>query len=420
MKPVAVVLCLVVAVTTASAGPQVGEHTGTARGARTPRVREVRFTGNLAFDPEALKKILKEGAIEADLARLRSFYFSQGYFDARLGVASVTVDRDGDAILTLDVHAGPKYLVRHIEIDGINDGGGATAIDSSGEFPVDRLCARLLDARRIAESEGRLDFAVELEISHTNGAALPATGNGWVDVTFRVRQGSAYTVGRIDFSGHHRINESTLRRALSLQERALFDVRKLRASLARLNRSGLFEPLTLRAVEIRTKPDTLTADLTIAMRERAGRSWSLSGPLGPSAFGLLEATISSRLPPWGRGIFEASTYYLAFSVTGFSNPLLRLLPIRVAPSPRALFVLERPYLPGQALLSGFALSPQLSMPRLLAGYGLTHLDRTVQAALIADVPDEETSFGICNPPARPHQRLRRGAAIAAGLMLGAP
>jgi hypothetical protein len=225
---------------------------------------------------------------------------------------------------------------------------------------------------------------------------------------------------------------------MALQERGLFDVGKLRASLARLNRSGLFEPLTPGDVEIRRKPDALTADLTVAIRERPGRRWSLAGPLGPSPFGLLEATISSRLPPWGRGVFEASTYYLTFSVTGISNPLIRLLPIPARPSPPALLVLERPYLPGQALLSGFALSPQLSAPRLLAGYGLTHLDRVAQAALIREPPDssgllipisgrhtsgvvggsEEASFLMCNPVARSHQRLRRGAALAAGLVLG--
>jgi len=226
---------------------------------------------------------------------------------------------------------------------------------------------------------------------------------------------------------------------MTLQERSPFDLGKLRASLERLNRSGLLEPLTPANVEIRRSPDTLTADLTLAIGERPGRRWSLAGPLGPSAIGLLEATISSRLPPWGRGVFEASTYYLTFSVMGFSNPLIRLLPIPVQPSPPALLVLERPYLPGQALSSGFALSPHLSARRLLAGYGLTHFDRVTQAALIGGPPDssdllipisgrhtsgvgdgsEEASFVICNRPARSHQRLRRGAAVAAGLVIGA-
>jgi outer membrane protein assembly factor BamA len=313
MKPASVVLCLLVSVVTASAGPQVGEDTGKHRAAHTPRVREVRFAGDLAFEPDALKKVLQElesrrvipgvwtrrplyetRAVEADLMWLRSFYFSQGYFDARVGVASATFDRD-DAILTLEVRSGPKYLVRHVEIDGVDDERGATVTKSSGEFPIDALCTCLFDARRIAESQGRLDFAVELEIPHA--LALPPTGRRWVDVIFHMRTGSAYTVGRIDFSGHRRINEATLRRAMALQEHSLFDVGKLRASLGRLNRSGLFEPLRPGDVEIRKKPDTLTADLTVAIREQTGRRWSLSGPLGPSAFGLLEATTSSRLPP---------------------------------------------------------------------------------------------------------------------------
>jgi len=456
MKPAAVLLCLLATVTSASAEPQVSEDTGTAQAAHAPRIREVRFAGDPAFEPDALKKVLQElesrsvipgiwrrrpvyepRAVEADLIRLRSFYFSQGYFDARVGVDGFTID-GGDAILTLEVQSGPKYAVRHFEIDGINDQRRAIATDSSGEFPADTLCTWLLDARRNAETHGLLDFAVELAVSHTDGPALLNPRRAWVDVIARVQSGSAYTVGRIDFSGHHRINESTLRRAMTLQERSLFDVGSLRASLARLNRSGLFEPLTLGDVVIRTKADTLTADLTVPIRERPGRRWSVSGPLGPSPFGLLEAAISSRLPPWGRGIFEASTYSLTLGVTGFSNPLIRLLPIRVKPSPPALLILERPFLPGQALLSGFALSPQLSAQRLLAGYGLTHLDRVAQAALIGEPPDssgllipisgrhtsgmggesEEASFLICNPPARSHQRLRRGAALAAGLVLG--
>lgn len=437
MKPAAVVLCLFVTVTTASALPQAGEDTGTPRAGHTPRVREVRFAGDPAFEPDALKKVVQGRAVEAALMRLRSFYVSHAYFDARVGVGSVTVDGD-DAILTLDVHPGPKYLVRHIEIDGINDDHEATAIDSGGDFQINTLCTRVFDAKRIAESQGHLDFAVELEISRAAGPAVPDTGSAWVDVTARVRAGAAYTVGRINISGHNRINESTLRRAMVLQERSPFDVGKLRVSLDRLNRSGLLEPLTAGSVEIRRNPDTLTADVTLAIRERRARRWSLSGPLGPSAFGLLEATISSRLPPWGRGIFEASTYYLTLSATGFSNPLIRLLPIQVRPSAPVLLILERPYLPGQALSSGFALSPQLSAQRLLAGYGLTHLDRMTQAALIGEPPDssdllipisrrhtsgvgglsEEASFVICNPPVRSHPRLRRGAALAASLVLG--
>ena len=201
-------------------------------------------------------------------------------------------------------------------------------------------------------------------------------------------------------------------------------------------------------VVLEKNPDRLTADLTIAVRDQPRGRWSVSGPvvktdgpspIGPTAFGLLQASISSRLPPWGRGLVEASTYYLTCDLVGLSNPLLRLLPIRARPNPRALLVPERPYLPGQALFSGFALSPQLSARTLLADYGLTHLDLAMGAALTGDPPDsssllipisgpyssgvaggsKEARLLICNPPAPRHPQLRRGAAIAADLAFGA-
>src|SRR5262249_24246071 len=255
MKPLVPVLCLLLTVTTAWAGPPAGAGTGSPRDAPGQRVREVRFAGDPAFKPDTLEKVLQDlevrhvipgiwtrmppyeaRAVQADLARLRSFYFSHGYFDARVEAGDVTVD-GRDATLSLDVQSGPKYVVRHVEIDGVHPEREQIGTDSSGEFPVDTLCARLFEARQIAELHGHIDFTVELEVSYADGPRLPDTGRRWVDVVARVRTGPPYTVHRINFSGHQRINESTLRGAMYLQERSLFDVGKLRASLAALNRS---------------------------------------------------------------------------------------------------------------------------------------------------------------------------------------
>lgn len=459
MKPTAKVLCLMVTLTTASAEPSAGQtaEPDATTAVQSLRVREVRFDGNLAFEPEALKNVLKElkgrrvipvvwtrkplyesRAVEADLARLRSFYISHGYFDVRVEVGDVTVE-GREAILTLNLQSGPKYSARHVEIDGIDHEVAQPVVDAQGEFRGGSLCACLLDARRIAEAHGHIDFAAQIDVSPADGAAVFGGIGKWVDVTARVRTGSQYTVGRINFSGHRRINDSTLRRAMALQERAVFDVGQLRSSLAALNSSGLFEPLALDDVEINRNPDTLTADLKIAVHERPGRRWSLSGPMTPAAFASsLQARISARLPPWGRGIFEASTYYVTFSLTGFFNPLVRLLPIG-ARAGHSLLVLERPYLPGQELFSGFELSPRLSASSMLASYAFIHLDNSTRDMLIGERNDDsgllvpvvgphrsgagrrsaEARFLICKPPPPRHQWLRRVAAIAADLALNA-
>ena len=73
--------------------------------------------------------------------------------------------------------------------------------------PVNELCACLLDLRRSAEAQGRLDFTAEVESAGTGGP---------LDLTARIWVGSAHAVGRINFTGHSAINDSTLRRAMTI------------------------------------------------------------------------------------------------------------------------------------------------------------------------------------------------------------
>jgi len=197
----------------------------------------------------------------------------------------------------------------------------------SGPSAVDELCAYLLDLRRSAEAQGRLDFTAEVESAGTGGP---------LDLTARIGVGSAYAVGRITFTGHSGINDSTLRRALTIYERDLLDVGQLRRSLARINDIGVFEPLTLADIRVARQDDGVTADLTIPLRGRKRRWWSVSGPVFP-VIGTLRASLSSRLPPWGRGVFEATTYFVSLNVAGFATPFLAL---------------QRPVIPGQEWLRG--------------------------------------------------------------------
>jgi hypothetical protein len=187
-----------------------------------------------------------------------------------------------------------------------------------------------------------------------------------------------------------------------IRERALFDVGKLRRSLARLNQSGLFEPLTIDDVAIEARDDGVTVDLAISLRERRRARWSLSGRLLPFA-GSLEAAVSSRLPPWGRNVFEASTYAVTLNLIGIPKLV-----------PSFALVLERPYVPGQALLSGFAISPRLSMPAMVTSYGLTHLGRAARE-MLEEEPRSDLLFCEARKPRL--WWLRRGGQFLLDAML---
>jgi len=273
----------------------------------------------------------------------------------------------------------------------------------SGPSAADELCACLLDLRRSAEAQGRLDFTAEVESAGTGGPP---------DLTARIRVGSAHWVGRIDFTGHSGINDSTLRRAMTIYERDLLDVGRLRRSLARINDIGVFEPLTLADISVSRRDDGVTADVMIPLRERKRRWWSVSGSIFPDIG--TRATLSSRLPPWGRGIVEA-TYFVSLNVAGFAKPFLAL---------------QLPLIPGQELLSGFAVSPALSLRAMLMHYGRTHLAHGIGTMLDGEWTDPlavpVTSAGpleaeplICVPPKPRLWLLRRGAAAVGNVALAA-
>jgi hypothetical protein len=102
-------------------------------------------------------------------------------------------------------------------------------------------------------------------------------------------------------------------------------------------------------------------------------------------------------------------------VAGFSKPFL---------------MLERPVIPGQQLLSGFALSPGVSARAMLMHYGRTHLAHGISAILDGEVRDPlavpVTSAGraqdeplVCMPPKPRLWWLRRGAAAVVDVALAA-
>jgi len=236
--------------------------------------------------------------------------------------------------------------------------------------------------RRAAARQGILDFSAYLHVDLSGGRVA--------QVTTSTDLGRPYRVGRIEFTGNHGTPDSTLRRNLVLEEAHPMDDYLLRKSIARLNHSGLIEPVDLRRVQLQTNEERGLVNVTIPVAERKRGSWSLSGPVGlASVAGPLEAVLSARLPAWGRDVFELSTYAISISAVGLYRPLLPVLG-----SPKSFFIpvvaLRRPFLPGESWTSGIAIAPQLGWQSMLLGYGATQFQERALEALAGErglVPD---------------------------------
>jgi len=95
-----------------------------------------------------------------------------------------------------------------------------------------------------------------------------------------------------------------------------------------------------------------------------------------------------------------------------------------------VLLLERQFVPGQEWLSGFALSPALSVRTTVAYYGRAHLGRGVRAVLEDETRDTLAvpvvgsgrppgEILVCQPAQSPWRWLRRGAVHAIDIALAA-
>lgn len=309
------------------------------------------------------------GAVEAQAARLRSKWIAAGYFDARV----TTTEEIGGKSATVGFHVEPGRYSRALDMRSI--------------------CGCLFRERRTAERAGVLDFQ----------ASVDELGS------WQIEKGRTYTVGRIRFVGQRHFTDADVRRHFLLDEGVPLDSWKLRQSVVRLNRSGMFEPLDERQVHIATDERSGTADVTVSLTERKRGAWSFSGPLP------LAASVSARVPGW-------SSYTVNFHALAYSTILKLAAHRRFLP----VLALERPFTPGGGWLSGFAFAPQMGPQWMALHYAGAQLEGRLGPLLAGTrVPDLTVTMmrppgeavGIlCEAPKPRLRAVRMGAGMALGLV----
>lgn len=406
-------------------------------------LKAVQFRGDLGLDVHEVRKTLQAArihywfppipglwagwrsfpaynpqALDTDLGRIRSFYFSKGYLDAKVRLDDVEI-LGKTAKIAILVESGPKYRIREWTASG---GHVATARATSG---IPGLCACLLGARRAAEREGVLDFTASLDVQSVESepGASPVA-----DLTAHVEEGPSYRVGRIEFTGNHRYSDSAVRHNMVLDEGQPLDRMLLRKSIARLNRTAWFNPIGETGLAVERDSANGTANVTLTLTERKYRSWSISGPIGPlSLAGPLQASLSSRLPAWGRGLLELSTYTASISLIAFAQPILPLFSVTSKTSILPVLAITRPFTPGEGWLSGFTVAPQLGWQLGVLGYATTQMQQRLLLRLAGNRAfEEELPVTVarpqgeitlsCTPPKPRFSNLRWGATMGLHLV----
>ena len=389
------------------------------------RVQTVNFIGDPGLDPIALQRALRAlkarriiprfpglwtgwrllpdyrpEAVDSDLGRLRSLYLSKGYFDSTVRIDSTEL-HGKDAEVTFFVRSGQRYETSE---------------------PIPQVCSSLLAQRRDAERQGILDFAATLHAQRTGDSS------NFVSLATTIDHGPPYRIGRIDFTGNRHYSDAMVRGNLLIDEGQLLDELLLRKSAERINRAEMFEPISAASIAVDTNERTGVANIAIHLKERKRGSWNFSGPVGPASFaGPLDASIRSRLPPWGRGLLELSSYTASVSLIAFAHPLLPVLSILPNGRLFPLFMLSRPFTPGEGWKSGFSIVPQLGWQASGLIYAISQIQHRVlpvlagDRGLVAELPvtvkgPNRDGTMFCEPPAPRLMPLRTAASFGVRFM----
>src|SRR5579862_363351 len=277
-------------------GNKVDLHLNIDAGERI-RVKQVEFVGDTAFDSKDLRGALRslkirrvtppipgiwagwrlypgyspEG-VQGDLALLRSYYISRGYFDAMVKLKDVQVAQKA-AHVSIQVQAGQMYHVPAWQVSG-NGVMPKVVHPLNSLMRYQNFCSTLFVARREAEHAGILDFTVNMEVQPTQASTKEAAE---ANVAATIERGTPFHIGRIEFTGNRHFSEAAVRSNFLLDEGDLLDEHLLRKSMARLNEASFFQPISEPNTILHTDPKTGIADIDIRVTERKRGSWNLSG-----------------------------------------------------------------------------------------------------------------------------------------------
>ena len=257
-----------------------------------PEVREITFRGNKKFGAWALQKQMatqarsflqfwKRGGdyspstLEADLLRLRKYYFDRGFLSTTAKIVKVQEDPEENAVsIEIEIEEGQATVVKSIHI--------------AGKVPPELLSKDVLLAalplrpgkpinkEKFDKSKSKLLRRMK-NAGYARARVVPNTA---VDaekheaiITFTLEPRDRTYFGNISIEGVEQVPEYVIRRQLDIEEGDAYSVKALRDNRTRLQDLGMFRSVTPRELNINEVGTPV--DIEFEVHERKSRTGQL-------------------------------------------------------------------------------------------------------------------------------------------------
>ena len=244
-------------------------------GVELDTVREINFTGNEAFRSSTLLKAMstqprpfwqfwKRGdpynpeTLEADLRRLRKYYFDRGYLSTSAKIRNVEEDRENNTVtIEITIDEGPRTIVESVHIDGDLPPALPPKQQLLNDLPLKPT--NPLNKEDFDKSKATLLLQMQ-NAGYARAAVIPQTvvddETHRANATFTLRAGDPTPFGKITVSGEKEVPEYVLRRELTVGEGDPYSVTALRDSEENLYTLPIIRAVTprMRNLDVPTGP----------------------------------------------------------------------------------------------------------------------------------------------------------------------
>jgi outer membrane protein assembly complex protein YaeT len=274
-------------------------------------VRQITFRGNTQFSRrELLQEMItkqrpllppwKRGepynppTLQADLQRLKKFYFDRGFLDTVVRLEGAQEDEEKRTVrLEIAIEEGAPTQVTEVHLTG--------AVPPELP-PAEKLLEALLlrPGARITKAAFDQSKALLLkrlqDAGYARAQVVPQTE---VDteahtatVTFTLSSGARTTFGHVTIKGAQQVKEQAIRRKLTFREGQLYSARELTTSADAIYELGMFQAVTPHALNMEEADAPL--DIEMDVRERKPRSVQVGAGLSSTEGFRLQAEWTYR------------------------------------------------------------------------------------------------------------------------------
>jgi len=251
-----------------------------------PEVAHITFTGNTHFSSSKLRQAMatkqrplfppwKHGepynppTLEADLLRLKKFYFDHGFLEATARLEKLDEDPAQHRVrIVIALEEGEPTLVASVSLDG-------TVPPELPAVPTLLQDLPLRPQQRISKEDFDRSKTLLLTRLHNAGYAraeiVPRTEvdpeQHTAAVTFTLAPGAQTAFGRISIHGEQQVEERAIRHQLTIHEGQRFSDKALTASTDAIYNLGMFQAVTPRALNPEAADEPLDVEFEVIERK---------------------------------------------------------------------------------------------------------------------------------------------------------